>query len=111
MEARAGGSSVVRLVRWCRGGSEVGSLQEGGGGCGSVEVAPASSGGSCNVGGVRAGVAMSRWLRRRWGQWAWSRLRAGVATSNGSGCGGCGLGELAAGWGRVWRCQGFVGID
>ena len=55
----------MHLVRWCRGGSEVGGLQEGGGGCGSVEVAPASSGGSCNVGGVRAGVAMSRW-RREW---------------------------------------------
>src|SRR6266702_4251497 len=111
MEARAGGSSVVRLVRWCRGGSEVGGLQEGGGGCGSVEVAPASRGGSCNVGGVRAGGG---------GRWAGAVAAAGWG-SLGRGGGGCGVvkvssasisggrgaggvGRIAARWGRVWRC-------
>ncbi len=39
------------------------------------------------------GVAMSRWHR---GQQTCSRVRVVVATSSGSGCGGCRLGELVA---------------
>ncbi len=56
------------------------------------------SGVGCSIGRVRVGVATSRWRRR--GQWTCSRVRAVVATSSGSGCGGCGLGELVASGGR-----------
>ncbi len=57
------------------------------------------------AGRVGAIVVVSRWSRR--GRWTCSRVRAVVATSSGSGCSGCGLGELAASGGGCgelrWR--------
>ncbi len=56
------------------------------------------------AGRVGAVVVVSRWRR---GRRTCSRVRVVVATSSGSGCGGCGLGELAASGGRCgelrWR--------